>query len=914
MALPKKPKAHLEFVKFAPTKNTITAKEVRQKTRELIISANQALDTISSKDNRIALIQAPTGSGKTHSILEEIKVRDLQGKVAIAIPTRANVFNLSQLTDSLDIGFGTHVGGEDGEDKVETDIGTIYTYGKLYEVIKNDPLLSEYNELILDEADMITHGYETRWIPYLTWLLKTRPELKIILLSATLDIEGFQKIFKVSNNLIFKLEELRPRPITHYYLSENDSEGNGLILPFTASKYIAVTIKAIEEQLTGKNKMIGGEAVIVFMPTISSVNKVVKELKLKFGEEMLDIRTLHSRIDREDIEAGIKNPVLGGKIGVMVATDIIGRGINFGNELRINRVIHSGLVNQRVYNNVIRRDILQVNVASHNEVKQAIGRAGRHIDDGREVIGICLMPFTQLKQNLATRLRDTDPTMMILQSIVVYNSIIRQRLIIHETLLEYISNVDINKKLVKQSLKRLLAIGAVNEFSEITDLGRFLASCNIEPDYGLMLYQINQDKYDEFCDALALVMRSYSLVDHENRELFNGAILSMMGQKKIKSDFDIYKQFVDLIPTKEDAEMIGVNYNMYLEALRTAKNLRNLKEVASKSQKIIDKPLIINNLIKFVGTKNSKYGEVHEYLHIASDTICEVDKYSIIYIIEPPKYAFAFNISLLGDRYVASELVSVTAEELLKYNDPLLVHEDLAMLNYDALKGTGNYDIDIIYKGYFKDIKLFTHNITFSSGEKCYQGLAQYLIPKLPRAFKNLAKRIEIANHQYNADQIIYETVMDYLRKNDITTYQQGFKPIIDISRYNLTEDQLPPSVIELGGLTVNIDYIKEIKVIDVKIENLLKLDTIFDDYYINTNVTKKPVYRTVRSVRKVLLKKVITQAQSKALKQAKRKFLGNKADINKAPILPKPIEFYQGYYIYPYFTITSEGDIYTME
>jgi superfamily II DNA/RNA helicase len=906
----KQPSEILEFVKFNPSPKTFTADEVRQKTRELIINANAALDELRGGRNRIALIQAPTASGKTHSIIDEIKNRDLSGKVAIAIPTRANVFNLSMLTDSLDIDFGTHVGGEDGEDKVETNIGTIYTYGKLYEVIKHDPLLSDYEELILDEADMITHGYETRWIPYLIWLLKARPELKIILVSATLDIEGFSKLFKVDERCIFQLHDLRPRPITQYYLSEDESLAYNLVAPFVASRYKAATLKAVSEQLQGKDKMVGGEALIIFMPTISSANKTANDLKNEYGTDNLDIRVLHSRIDRDVIEDGISRPIPTNKIGIIVATDIIGRGINFGNELRINRVIHSGLVNQRIYNATIRRDILQVGLASHNEVKQAIGRAGRHVQDGRDVIGICMMPYTQLKNNLATSLRDTDPTMMILQSIVVYNAIIDSNLVIHETLLEYISNVDINKKLVKLSLRRLEQIGAINENSQITDLGRFLASSNIDPDCGLLLYNIKSEKYEQYCDSLALVMRSFSLVDPENRELFNGAIMALVSQRKIKSDMDIYKYFSELITNRDEAELMGVNYNMYNEALRTAKNLKNLAHASDHVGLQLDKPLIINNLLIFKGIKFTNYGDVLEYVHIASGTPVEVDRFSVIYMQEPPKFAFAFNVSLLGDRYVASELVPTTIEELLKYEDPILEHVDNAMLNYDPIKGEGNFDMNLVYKGYYKDTILTTHNVTFVKGDKCYQGLSQYIVPKLPRAMKNLAKRVELANPKYNSEQILESTVFNYLKTNDIKKYTKGIKIELDINDFDVDPDKLPPEFVVISGQEFRIDYVSDYRVISVPIEKVLDIDVSFDAYHINTTTNSKPVYRTIKSVRYLAQKSMVLKLQLKALKAAKRTFLGNMADIKTPPTLPQPKEYYPDHFIHPYFT-KNNGDVY---
>jgi HrpA-like RNA helicase len=902
----KKKQKKLKFIEFDSIKKILSPDLIRQKTREIVIEANNKLDRIEKGKPRIALIQAPTGSGKTHSIIDEIKKRDLESKVAIAIPTRANVFNLSELTDNLGAEFGTHVGGENGEDKSKNDIGTIYTYGKLFEIIKHDPLLSDYQELILDEADMISFGQEIRFIPYLKWILKARPSLKIILLSATLDIEGFAKIFEVDKRFIFTLEKGRPRPIKSLYISQNQAIDEHLLMPFKASRYLSTTKKLILENVTGNFKpMIQGEAMIVFLPTINGVKRLSQELIADHSND-LEIRALHSRVERKDLEKYINEPIANDKIGVIIATDIIGRGINFGENLRINRVIHSGLVNQRVYNDIICRDILKVAPATTNEITQAMGRAGRHINDKREVFGYCLQPYTALKSSLNKMFTKHDPTLMILSSIVVYNKIKRLDKFVPNTLEEYISAVGLDKKKVTQTLLRLKAIRAITEQNKITKLGLYLANCNIDLDFALLLYYTPNEEYIETCKVMSLIIRSYNLVDYDNQDLFNAFLNKTFRSKGIKSDFDVYKYLINSIKSRSDAESYGINYNVFEDCIYTAKNLAKLKT----DNKDYKKPLIVNNLLKFKKIRKTPYGIVYEYTHMASNTTLNIHSSSILYQMQPPMYVFAFNISLIGENYVASDIASVEYDELLNVKDYMIAHEVGDVLKFDPNTLDGEFEKRIVFKGYYQDTVLKKELVKFQGGDLSKKPLIRYAIKNASMEMKNLAKRIEIAYPEYKAYELITNTFEDYVFNNNVKNYNQLKEIALNITNLNINLELLPPDNITIGDNVYPILYIDKMRVIKMDLDYIHTIPDEYEKFYINVSKTNKPAYITLKAGKKSIIKNKMDKELKKSMHTLKNIDLGPINLIREMPKIPEPVEYIKGFYIYPFLHLAYNNHL----
>lgn len=934
---PKSIKVQIETIEIKQPNIKTDPHKIRESTRSMIQEANTLLEKL---DSKIAIIQAPTGSGKTHSIVEEVKLRFgnqmLNRKVAIALPTRANVFNLGGLTDELAANFGMHVGGDNGDMTELSNYGTIYTYGKLFETLKIDPLLSQYEELILDEADIIANGQEVRWIPVLKWLKTVRPELKIILMSATLDIEGFKTLFDIDAEAVFTdLSNSRPRPIQQLYVSELEVKSRDLYIPKTSLNYINFAIDAVTTMIMGKNALIPNEAVLVFMPTISSVERLAAILDNKYSHE-LEIRTLHSKKTKEELDKDITIPIEQGRVGVLIATDIIGRGINFADDLRINRVIHSGLSNRRNYNAITRRDLLGVGIASAFDVTQAFGRAGRSIKDDRPVVGMCLQPISRLKKGLENSLNNNDPTYTILQCSRVLKRIQKLTNIsyVPSSLLEFISPVVVDKDKIAQSINKLQSLDALDANETITDFGTFLIDIGLDLDFGLMLYSsLNTSYWARLCDVLCLASRGGSLVNYELKDIYNSFVMRLTKVSGVKSDLEVFDHIVKTITNTEEALTCGINFEAMQESLVASKVLkRKINEYISNSSldvtkmedtidfEFLAREALSDCLFEYSSKTRDRNRITHEYTHLASKNIFNLSPFSVLNINKLPRYLIASNMAIMSGALTITDAVPVEIESLTPNGFNILDKVE-SIERFDKNSGVGKAKVSRIYRGYKEDVVLDSFSKTFDNDDFAVQAMANYLAFDSKDDFvlnnKQLINRIKFYSPKLISKNFSYDFYYQSLRQNDITNKLQ-LKPIImDLKTVLSDQDykqvrNLCPNVIE--NLSIQYLELKKgeiVPVVELKYSHLAdgelitKLLKPFGKKLLTpTKQGNKIIYRPVREASKSIIQTYKSQLLKSALELNDQVSHGNIKDLITVPGLPDPIEYISGQYIYPFFLV----------
>src|SRR5437660_1700963 len=151
------------------------------------------------RDHQVVVVAGETGSGKTTQLPKlclELG-RGVRGAIAHTQPRRIAARTVAQrIADELDVPLGGAVGYAIRFDErgSEDTLVRLVTDGLLLAEIQHDRLLRRYDTVILDEAHERSLNIDFL-LGYLKGLLARRPELKVIVTSATIDPEQFSRYF-----------------------------------------------------------------------------------------------------------------------------------------------------------------------------------------------------------------------------------------------------------------------------------------------------------------------------------------------------------------------------------------------------------------------------------------------------------------------------------------------------------------------------------------------------------------------------------------------------------------------------------------------------------------------------------------------------------------------------------------------
>ncbi|MFD6140685.1 DUF3418 domain-containing protein, partial [Promicromonospora sp. NPDC060271] len=166
---------------------------------QLPVSARRADIAAAIRDNQVVIVAGETGSGKTTQI-PKIALelgRGRQGQIGHTQPRRLAARTVAErIAEEL----GTELGGVVGyqvrftDQSSEDTLVKVMTDGILLAQIQRDPQLLAYDTIIIDEAHERSLNIDFL-LGYLSRLLPQRPDLKLIITSATIDSERFATHF-----------------------------------------------------------------------------------------------------------------------------------------------------------------------------------------------------------------------------------------------------------------------------------------------------------------------------------------------------------------------------------------------------------------------------------------------------------------------------------------------------------------------------------------------------------------------------------------------------------------------------------------------------------------------------------------------------------------------------------------------
>ena len=166
---------------------------------DLPITCRSADIVAAIRKHQVVIIAGETGSGKTTQIPKMCLAAGLgiEAKIGCTQPRRLAALSISQrIAQELAVTWGKEVGCKirfDDRSSPDTYI-KLMTDGILLAETQGDPLLCEYNAIIIDEAHERSLNIDFL-LGYLKGLLARRPELKLLITSATIDTQSFSEAF-----------------------------------------------------------------------------------------------------------------------------------------------------------------------------------------------------------------------------------------------------------------------------------------------------------------------------------------------------------------------------------------------------------------------------------------------------------------------------------------------------------------------------------------------------------------------------------------------------------------------------------------------------------------------------------------------------------------------------------------------
>ncbi|KAJ7774724.1 P-loop containing nucleoside triphosphate hydrolase protein [Mycena metata] len=333
-------------------------------------------------ENQIIVMVGETGSGKTTQIPQFVAYSDLphtKGKlVACTQPRRVAAMSVAKrVADEMDVQLGRQVGYSIRFEDM-TEPGTTFlkymTDGMLLREAMNDPELARYSTIILDEAHERTLATDIL-MGLLKALARKRSDLKIIIMSATLDALKFQKYFSLKSTETAPLFKVPGRtfPVEVFYTQEPEPD------------YVEAAIRTVlmihraEEQ---------GD-VLLFLTGEEEIEDACRKIKAEADDLInqdpdavgpLTCIPLYSSLPPQQ-QQRIFDPApaartSGGPPGrkIVVSTNIAETSLTIDG---IVYVVDPGFSKQKVYNPRIRVESLLVSPISKASAQQRAGRAGR---------------------------------------------------------------------------------------------------------------------------------------------------------------------------------------------------------------------------------------------------------------------------------------------------------------------------------------------------------------------------------------------------------------------------------------------------------------------------------------------------------------------------------------------------------
>jgi ATP-dependent helicase HrpA len=443
--------------------------------------------------NQAIIVCGETGSGKTTQ-LPKICLglgRGVQGMIAHTQPRRVAARSVaSRIAHELKTELGGAVGFKIRfNDKVsEHTCIKLMTDGILLAEIQGDPQLKRYDTIILDEAHERSLNIDFL-LGYFKQLLPRRPDLKLIITSATLDAERFSRHF--GNAPVLQVSG-RSYPVeTRYRPLQQTEEGDTEDVP-------QAVCGALDELSIGGLK---GD-VLVFLPGEREIRDTAEALRKhhppsqKHGR--VEILPLFSRLSAAEQDRVFKPAA--GQRRVVLATNVAETSLTVPN---IGYVIDAGLARINRYS--IRQKVEQLHVEKISRAA-ANQRAGRC---GRVMSGICVRLYDEEDFQGRSEYTDAEIFRVSLATVILRMASLNLGEVEQFPFIE-----PPGSRSIADGYQLLTELGAMDEQRVLTSIGLELSKLPLDPKIARLLLA---GKQFQCLSEILVIASALSLQDPRDR-------------------------------------------------------------------------------------------------------------------------------------------------------------------------------------------------------------------------------------------------------------------------------------------------------------------------------------------------------------------------------------------------------------
>ncbi|CAN5886689.1 ATP-dependent RNA helicase HrpA [soil metagenome] len=467
--------------------------------------------------NQVIIVCGETGSGKTTQ-LPKIALQLGRGRVHTGKlightqPRRIAASSVAKrIAEELKTPLGEVVGFKVRfQDRLSPGASVkLMTDGILLAETQTDPLLRAYDTIIVDEAHERSLNIDFL-LGHLRQILPRRPDLKVIVTSATIDADRFAQHFasrhgpapviQVSGRL-FPVEQ-RYRPFeenlgpkaTASPAPQGGATAQGRPGGRPAEFDLNDAISAAADELWRE----GSGDILVFLPGEREIREAADHLR-KHHPPGVEVVPLFARLSQQEQDS-VFEPHSARRI--VLATNVAETSLTVPG---IQFVIDAGTARVKRYSYRNKVEQLLVEPISQAAANQRAGRCGRVSD------GICIRLYDE--KDFTERARFTDPE--ILRSSLA-GVILRMKSLGLGTVEDFPFLEPPPKRAIADGYQLLAELGAVDEANELTPIGKELARLPLDPRVGRMILEARSR---EALTEVLIIAAAFSVQEVRDRPL-----------------------------------------------------------------------------------------------------------------------------------------------------------------------------------------------------------------------------------------------------------------------------------------------------------------------------------------------------------------------------------------------------------